>query len=456
MLILVNTYPLFVVRNLTFTAKQTALENQASVISTSVSTLDSYTPDNVTQVLRLLEIDGMNRVLLTDTEGTVLYSAASGHQWDDREDWGVENALSGKIVFFSRFHEGAYHSSAAMPLYSGDHISGAVYLYEMDESQGLILLQLQRNIRFVSIVICVISVFLSFLFSTTLTRRIRLVLRAVRIVREGQYSFRLELGGNDELTELGDEFNSLTARLQSTEELRRRFVSDASHELKTPLASIRLLSDSILQTPDASPEMVMEFVRDIGSEAERLARTTEKLLNLTRHDNKIEKEPSRVDFSAAAAGALQVLRPIAAAAEVELRPNLGSSCQVLATADDLYQIVINLVENAIKYNVRGGSADIRTFRSRDKVVFTVCDTGIGIPDANLPHIFDRFYRVDKARSRETGGSGLGLSIVRSTVEEYGGTVTADNRVEGGMRFTVTLPYCPSELESFPELEVISE
>ena len=197
--------------------------------------------------------------------------------------------------------------------------------------------------------------------------------------------------------------------------------------------------------------MIMEFVRDIGSEAERLARTTEKLLNLTRHDNKIAADLYRVNASTAADGAVQILRPIAKAADIALHCDLGSGCYVLATDDDVYQIVINLVENAIKYNVPGGNVYIRTYRMRNKIIITVADTGIGIPETSLPNIFDRFYRVDKARSRETGGSGLGLSIVRSTVEEHGGSVTAAPRDEGGMLFTVTLPYCPSELEDFPEL-----
>jgi len=449
-LVLVNTYPLFVVRNLTFTSKQTSLENQASLVSSAVSSLDNMSPDNVTQVLRLLDMESLNRILITDLDGAVLYDELQHAEADTMEEWGLERAYSGKFAFHSRFFNGAYHSSAAIPLYSGDIVAGAVYLYEFDPEQGAMLIELQRDIGFASLVICSISILLSIVFSTTLTRRIRLVLRAIRVVREGEYSFRLNVGGHDELAELGDEFNSLTTRLQTTEEVRRRFVSDASHELKTPLASIRLLSDSILQTPDADPEMVMEFVRDIGSEAERLARTTEKLLNLTRHDNKITAEVYRVNASQAADGALQILRPIAKAADITLNSDLGSGCFVLATDDDIYQVVINLVENAIKYNVPGGNVHVRTVRLRNKVILTVSDTGIGIPEASLPNIFDRFYRVDKARSRETGGSGLGLSIVRSTVEEHGGAVAAEPREEGGMRFTVTLPYCPSELEEFPE------
>ena len=121
-LILVNTYPLFVVRNLTFSAKQTSLENQASLISTAISSLDSISPDNVIQVLRLLDMDGLNRIYISDTDGFPLYDAAHSADMDTMKTWGLERALSGKQAFFCRFADDAYHSSAAMPLYSSDGI----------------------------------------------------------------------------------------------------------------------------------------------------------------------------------------------------------------------------------------------------------------------------------------------------------------------------------------------
>ncbi len=440
-----NTYPLFMVRNLTFSSKQSYLENQASLVSTALSGLEVSDADSVTQVLRLLDVEGMNRILVVSRDGTVLFDTSRSAHEDTMKDWGCEKGLSGNVAFFCRFSEGAYHSSAAMPFYIGDQLAGSVYLYEKDPTQGATLLALQSDIRLASIVICAVSLLFSIVFSTTITRRIRMVLRAIRVVREGEYSYRLQIDGNDELAVLGNEFNSLTAYLQSNEEMRRRFVSDASHELKTPLASIRLLSDSILQNPDVDAETVLEFMEDIGSETERLARTTEKLLNLTRHDNKIQDELYRLSISTAAEGAIHILKPIAANANVTLYCDLGGDAYILATQDEIYQIVINLVENAIKYNVPGGSVWVHTQRRGDLVELQVSDTGIGIPEAALPNIFDRFFRVDKARSRETGGSGLGLSIVRAIAQERGGDVTVKPREEGGTCFTVTLPYCTSDV-----------
>ena len=243
-----------------------------------------------------------------------------------------------------------------------------------------------------------------------LTRRITQLADGVRTVQSGDYSFRLTLSGDDELTELGREFNNLTERLETTEAQRRRFVSDASHELKTPLASIRLLSDSISQSADMDSATMREFVADIGSEAERLQRTTEKLLDLSRRDDGVQPDVTIVDLQQAVHGTLHLLRPLADQSGVTITCLMSEGVTVRASEDDIYHIVFNLA-----------------------------DTGIGIPEADRPNIFNRFYRVDKARSREHGGSGLGLSIVHDAAALYGGTVAVDGVEPHGTRFTVTFP-----------------
>jgi signal transduction histidine kinase len=273
----------------------------------------------------------------------------------------------------------------------------------------------------------------------TIMHRLTSILKAIESVREGEYNYRIQVRGSDELALLGDEFNSLTNRLRETEEIRRRFVADASHELKTPLASIRLLSDSILQNEDMDLDTVHEFVSDIGSEAERLSRTTEKLMSLTRLDNKIAAPCEAVDIRSVVTRTLRMLQPLAESHQLRLLSSLDGGCFVWSTEDDIYQIVFNLVENAIKYNLPGGTVSINLTREAESILLTVDDTGIGVPESDLPYIFDRFYRVDKARSREAGGSGLGLSIVRMTVRENNGSIRAVRREAGGMRFEVLFP-----------------
>ena len=223
----------------------------------------------------------------------------------------------------------------------------------------------------------------------------------------------------------------------TTEKQRRRFVSDASHELKTPLASIRLLSDSIVQNENIDPETVREFVTDIGNEAERLQRTTEKLLDLSRLDDGVQVVPEPVDVKQVAVDALVLLRPLAAEKNVRLRCDLADGCVVMATTDDMFHIIFNLVENAVKYNVPEGSVTMTLSQTDETVSFEVADTGIGIPEEDRLNVFSRFYRVDKARSREAGGSGLGLSIVHDAVVLHCGTITVGQNKPRGTKFTVS-------------------
>lgn len=220
---------------------------------------------------------------------------------------------------------------------------------------------------------------------------------------------------------------------------QKQFVADASHELKTPLAAIRLLADSIEQSEDMDEATMREFVSDIGTEADRLQRTTEKLLDLSRRDDGVKAPCVRVSLAEVADSTLRLLSPLAEKLGVTLACTPDESCVITAPEDEVYQIVFNLAENAVKYNVEGGSVDISMRREDGNVLLTVEDRGIGIPEADLPNIFSRFYRVDKARSRERGGSGLGLSIVHDAVAALGGSIEVAAREGGGTRFTVSFP-----------------
>ncbi|MPM14931.1 Adaptive-response sensory-kinase SasA [bioreactor metagenome] len=455
-LILLNTYPVLVSQDLVFQSKQTSLQNEASVISSALAVSEVLTPDGVKQVMTLLDEMGMTRIIVTDSAGRVLYDTMEGEDGLNRYAllWEVAGALRGNDMFHSEFRNGTFYSRAAAPVVARGNNIGAVCLYENDAEQGALLLGVQNNLRSISLVLCLVVMGLSVVISKVVTRRIAALLNAIRIVREGHYSHRVQMVGKDELSQLAGEFNQLTGRLQTTEEVRRRFVSDASHELKTPLASIRLLTDSILQNRDIDTETVRDFVSDIGEEADRLTRISEKLLTLTRLDAGQAPSAVPVDVGAVAEKVCHMLSPLAADRKVAINTTLAPGCIVLASVDDLYQVIFNLLENAIKYNLQGGSVTV-TLERGGGITIIVEDTGVGIPEEDLPRVFDRFYRVDKARSRAAGGTGLGLSIVRDTVELYGGTVSAQRRERGGARFVVTFPECAQQIpagEKAPEGE----
>ena len=250
----------------------------ASEIS-SEEVLNQTTVNNVVKQIGSLRV---NRLVITDSSGISIYDSA------DNTKVGkymmlpeIIQALGGYDVFSWNYHDGAMQSRAATPIMSYDTMIGCVYMMEYDTEQGALIKSLQNNTFYISLILEILVTIFAVFFSNSFTRRLRKIMVSMRIIREGDYSHKVKMGGNDELTVLGDEFNDLLERLQISEQKRRNFVSDASHELKTPLASIKLLSDSILQN-DMDSETVKEFVGDIGNEADRLNRMTQKLLSLTR------------------------------------------------------------------------------------------------------------------------------------------------------------------------------
>ena len=438
-LVLMNTYPLLVSEDLVFRAKYTSLQSGAAAINVAISGLEELTEENVSLAMEGVEPDGVSRAIVTDRYGKVLYDTreagnATGYYVFYTE---LVEALQGNTASYSVYKEGAFHSSAAQPVLYRNQIIGAVYVYEYDTQQAALLETLSSNLLSISIGVALLVLTLSAAFSRSLTRRLESLQTAIRGVREGAYNQRAVLAGHDEFTQIAGEFNDLVDRLQETESARRQFVSDASHELKTPLAAIRLLTDSILQNENIDNATAREFVSDIGQEAERLSRITEDLLRLTRLDSGVVEAPSRIRVGPVLERVVRMLRPVADEKEIDVR-TIGDAF-VVATEGELHQILYNLAENAIKYNRQGGFVGIRVTEGEETTVITVEDNGIGIPAKDLTHVFERFYRVDKARSRAAGGTGLGLSIVRDTVSRRGGDIWAENIPEGGTRFIVKLP-----------------
>ena len=324
-LVLLNTYPLIASQDLLVSSKQDTLRSQTAVMSSALMELESLSADQVARVMNMLDNMGLENILVTDPSGLILYDSllqqeeepeAADPPPDPALPGGetpapeptysyalfqeVVLALLGNDVFYSHYEDGIFLSTAASPIVYRGMVIGAIYICDWDNTQGELLHSLQLNLRTISLVLVVIALTISFFFSKILTSRIGALLRAIRVVGEGEYGHRLQPAGRDELAHLAEEFNQLTDRLQTTEEVRRRFVSDASHELKTPLASIQLLTDSILQNQEMDSATIQEFVGDIGDEAERLTRITEHLLSLTRLDSLPVGETYVVDLSTVA------------------------------------------------------------------------------------------------------------------------------------------------------------
>ena len=193
-------------------------------------------------------------------------------------------------------------------------------------------------------------------------------------------------------------------------------------------------------------ETVREFVGDIGDEAERLNRMTAKLLSLAKAEGVPTEESEIIRMAPTINRVARLLRPNALKSKISFCLELQEDSPILILEDDLYQIVFNLMENGIKYNLPGGSLTVHLSREEDNAVLTVSDTGMGIPEDAIGHVFERFYRVDKARSRATGGSGLGLAIVRSIVHRNRGEISVSSIVGQGTTFTVIFPAFDTEVD----------
>ena len=447
MLLFLNNYAADITRTLLYRSKEASLQDKAQLITSSFSGMDALTSENTAQVISVLGELNVTRVLITDGEGRALYDSlaqrsAVGQFVLLRE---VTEAMAGQNVFYSRYDSGLLTSCAAMPVYLYESPIGCVYISDVDEDLGAIIQALERNIARISVGLEALMVLCSLAFALASSRKMHKILDSMALAREGEYSHKIQMHGLDEYGRLAGEFNKLTDRLQASEQAQRQFVSDASHELKTPLASIKLLSDSILQN-DMDAETMREFVADIGSEADRLTRMAQKLLALTKAESVKAAEHEVVELSRVVGQVFKMLIPLADQRLIRLKCTMEKDCTVLSMEDDMYQIIFNLVENAIKYNNDGGSVHVRLNHSGEEVALVVEDTGVGIPDDALEHVFERFYRVDKARSRQAGGSGLGLSIVHDLVERNFGEIQVERREEGGTRFTVTFPQFDVEVE----------
>ncbi|CUU34306.1 MAG: PAS domain-containing sensor histidine kinase [Armatimonadetes bacterium] len=228
------------------------------------------------------------------------------------------------------------------------------------------------------------------------------------------------------------------SELVRLEQVRRDFVANVSHEFRTPLASIRSLAETLLHDGAMPPETRERFLQLIVQETERLARIADDLLVLSRAESlPPEKEP--VDLAPIIRSVVQQVQGEAKEREVTIECELQEPLRLLASRDQMVQVLLNLLTNAIRYNKQGGHVWVRAAMRDGFVVVEVQDTGIGIPSSEIPRIFERFYRVDKTRSRDTGGTGLGLSIVKHIVESHGGRVEVESEYRVGSTFRVWLP-----------------
>ncbi len=288
--------------------------------------------------------------------------------------------------------------------------------------------------------IVVVVMALAMMLSVLLTRPFNRVTEAIREVKEGYSDESISVTDYAETVHIVDAFNQLLKRMRDLDVSRQEFVENVSHELKTPMAAIKVLADSLLVQQDAPVELYQEFLGDITSEIDRENRIITDLLALVKMDKKAQElNIVSLNVNDLTELILKRLRPIARKKDVEVV--FESMRPVTAEVDEVKMTLImtNLVENAIKYNKDHGWVKVELDADHQYFTFRVSDSGVGIPEDALAHIYDRFYRVDKSHSREIGGTGLGLAITKSAVLVHRGTITVTSKEGQGSSFSVRIP-----------------
>lgn len=286
----------------------------------------------------------------------------------------------------------------------------------------------------------IIIIVLAWTLSWRIVRPLHRIVDSIRHIGEGDFSEKMEVTDNLEVQNISEAVNSMLEAVQNLEDSRQEFVSNVSHELKTPITSIKVLAESLTTQEDAPVELYREFMVDINSEIDRMNKIVNDLLSLVKLDKSaVQMAVEEVNINEFIEGILKGITPIALKRNIEI---IFESVRAVSAQIDpvkLGMAFTNIIENAVKYNFDNGWVKVSLNADHKFFYFRVSDSGIGIPDELQNRIFERFYRVDKARSRETGGNGLGLAITRNAVLLHRGSIKVHSIENEGTTFAVRIP-----------------
>lgn len=351
----------------------------------------------------------------------------------------ILKAFSGKITSNYNYKNGKAYVTMPIKTKDGD-IAGAVSVTMLNDSL-LNGMEYVDKIRIAveagfTMIICIIAFFVSYFLSEPAVA----MKKSIQTIADGDKKSRVTESSISEYKNIADAVNTLLDKLDTIDKSRDEFVSNVSHELKTPMTSIKVLADSLLSQNNAPVEVYREFLQDIVDEIDRENKIISDLLNLVKTDQTgIKLNIENVNINEMMELVLKRLKPIANDRKIELI--LENIRPVAAEVDRVKFILVitNIVENAIKYNVDGGYVKASVNADHKYFYINVSDSGIGIPENCKEEIFERFYRVDKARHRETGGTGLGLSITKNIVMLHKGVIKYYSKENEGTTFTVRVP-----------------
>lgn len=447
-LVLMCVYILGILSENLYSEKRIRLFSKANIISQTVADVWDMSDEDVmslrVQDITERQLAGTNiRGVVTNTAYNVLYDNNS--EADMRSKVFMRNVLkrglSGEQADSSFEADSGKTLTVSVPIEYMGEIVGGVYLAENVSSIGETVDAIRTSLVIFSVVIIFVIGMMSIGASYIFVQPISEFTEVAQAIAKGDFSRRAKVKGLKEIVQMGEALNLMCDELAALDQKRRNFVSDVSHELKTPMAGIKLLCDSLIEADNPDMATVREFLGDMSGEIDRLSRLIEKLLTLSRLDAANKLKLSRVNMTALCNGVVRSLKKIADEKLISITFEQAAENEIFADVDydKVYESVYNIAENAIKYTPDGGRAVVRLRCGERWCVIEVEDNGPGIPDDEKTKVFERFYRLDDSRARDTGGTGLGLAITREAVLLHNGKIEVTDGDDGGSKFIIKLP-----------------
>lgn len=437
-IVLLNTYEDKAVNN-----RVAELQNQGKVLSNMLLPTGYLTkgdiPEVDVQITRTAELYS-GRILVVNNNLKIIkdtYSLENGRYLVSEEVVQTFKGTNSRIV--SKENQ-SIKITAPITDSNTNEIKGIIVMNCSTRDIYNIRNDLENRATIFAVTLVILVMVFAIYLSVRLTKPLTNVVNSIDRLSEGYLEEDVSIKGFNEVEKISDSFNHMISRMQKLESSRQEFVSNVSHELKTPITSIKVLSDSLLMQEDAPVELYREFLTDIADEIERENKIINDLLSLVKLDKKAgDLNIVSININELLEQILKRLSPIAKKQNIELI--YESFRPVIAEVDEvkLSLAISNLIENAIKYNSDEGWVRVSLNADHKYFFIKVADSGIGIPEEEQDSIFERFYRVDKARSRETGGTGLGLAITRNVIQMHRGAIRVYSKEGEGTTFNVRIP-----------------
>jgi signal transduction histidine kinase len=382
-----------------------------------------------------------SRIIIVDTNNIVQADSGDTFVGEVFKHDEINSALKGMAT--SNIHNFKIMGRVmyvAVPVTVDKNVIGATLISASINSIYEEVQHIQNKIIIISIVSMLVNICISFLLMGLIFQPLDEFKRVINKASQGNLKEKINIETNDEFRDVADAFTMMILKLDQADTERKDFVANVSHELRTPLSSIKILSESLLSENEENIEIYREFLQDIDSEVDRLNNIISDLLSLTT----LGKENIILNYRTTYINFLLEkivlsMKPLAEKKSIKLTLILEEKVHISIDQDKIQQAVINVIDNAIKYTQQNGLIEIKLYTLEQYAVIAIKDNGIGIPEDCIPHIFERFYRVDKARSRETGGTGLGLSISWQIVSLHKGIIEVDSQYGKGSTFYIKLP-----------------